>query len=279
MQERADALRPGRFVVLGAFDALIVQAVTELPAFFEEHIAEFLDFLHDARAFARANVQPNARAGLDDGCPGKSMNDVLVPPDGRRERGDFSKDGRMLETYVERNETAQRGTANAGVLRTVDCAVLAIDEGLHFLDEKFCVTVGAAAAELGNGSGRVFANARLGVVHPDDDERSDGARLNAIIRSLADMPVLPGDKGSGAIEKILAVVKIEDGEMTRRLIVVTGRRVNDEIALVAEKARAEFFVFAKLTGTHGAIITRRSFASTCCPEVTRIFTMRPEMGA
>jgi hypothetical protein len=51
------------------------------------------------------------------------------------------------------------------------------------------------------------------------------------------------------------------------------------VALVAEKARAELFVFAELSGTHGAMVNTRSFASTCCPEVTSIFTIRPEIGA
>src|SRR6266567_2984323 len=165
------------------------------------------------------------------------------------------------------------------MLRAGKGAVFAIDEGLHFFDQKFCVAVGAAAAELGNGRGSVFANARLRVVHPNDNQRGHRASLNTMIRSLPDVQVLPGDEGSDAIEEILAVMKIQDGEMARGLVRVSGRRVNDEVALIAEKARAEFFVFAELSGTHGAMVTRRSFASTCCPEVTRTFTMRPEMGA
>src|SRR5216683_4306116 len=91
LQKGAGALGPGGFVVFGAFDALVVQVALELPAFFEEHVAKFFDFLHDARAFARADVQPDAGARLDGGCPSEAMNDVLVPPDRRRERGDFSK--------------------------------------------------------------------------------------------------------------------------------------------------------------------------------------------
>ena len=165
------------------------------------------------------------------------------------------------------------------MLRAGERAIFAVDQGLHLFDEEFCVAIGAATAEFRHVSGSIFANARFRVVHADDDERSDRARLNAMIGGLANVPVLAGNEGSGAIEKILAVVKIENGEMAGGLIGVSGRRVDNEVALVAEKARAEFFVFAELSGTHGAIITRRSFASTCCPEVTRIFTMRPEMGA
>src|SRR6266478_4213903 len=203
----------------------------------------------------------------------------MVPPHRRGERCNLPENARMLEAEVEKNKAAQRGTADAGMLRAGKRAVFAIDEGLHFFDEEFGVAVGAAATEFGDVSGSVFANASFGVVHADDDQRGDRARLNALIGGLADAPVLPGDEGSGAIEKILAVMKIEDGKMARGLIGVAGRSVNDEVALIAEKARAELFVFAELSRTHGAMATRRSLASTCWPEVTKIFTMRPEMGA
>src|SRR6267378_7555234 len=158
------------------------------------------------------------------------------------------------------------------MLRAGERAVFAIDERLHLFDEKFCVAVGAASAEFGDVGGGVFADARFGVVHADDDQRGDNAGLNAIIRGLADVPILTRDEGSRTIEKILAVVKIEDGKMARGLLGVAGRSVDDEVALVAEKARAKLFVFAELSGTHGAMVTRRSFASTCCPEVTSSFT-------
>src|SRR6266478_5564340 len=113
------------------------------------------------------------------------------------------------------------------MLRAGKRAVFAIDEGLHFFDKEFCVAVGAAAAEFGDVSGSVFANASFGVVHADDDQRSDNAGQNAIVRGLADVPVLPGDEGSGAIEKILAVMKIEDGETAAWLARVAGGSVDD----------------------------------------------------
>ena len=81
-----------------------------------------------------------------------------------------------------------------------------------------------------------------------------------MIRGLADVPILAGDEGSGAIKKILAVVKIEDGKITTGLPVISGRSVDDEVAPIAEKARAKFLVFAKLSGTHGAMITRGTLA-------------------
>src|ERR1700687_2343008 len=279
LQKRSDAPRPSRFVVLRAIDTLVVQVAAWLPAFFEEHVAELLDIVHDARAFACTDVQPDARAGLDSCCPGKTVDDELIPPDGRGERGDFPKHARMLEPQIEGTRPPRRGAPGAGVLRAGERAVFAIDEGFHFFNQKLCIAVGAAAAEFRNVGGSVFANARLRVVHPHDDQRCNRARLNAMVRALPDAPVLPGDEGGAATEEILAVMKREDGEMAPGLVGVSGRRINDEAALIAEKARAELFVFAELSGTHGAMVTRRSFASTCCPEVTSSFMMRPEIGA
>ena len=165
------------------------------------------------------------------------------------------------------------------MLRAGERAVFAVDERLHFFDQKFCIAVGAAAPQLRDLGGSVFPNSRFGVVHPDDDQRSDHASLNVLIRGLPDVPVLARDKGSGSIEEILAIMKIEDRKMAPGPVSISGRRVNDEVALIAKKARAELFVFAELSRTHGAIVTRRSFASTCCPEVTSSFTTLPEIGA
>src|SRR6266853_3941963 len=106
----------------------------------------------------------------------------MVPPHRRGERCNLPENVRMLEAEVEGNEAAQRGTANACMLRAGERAVFAIDEGLHFFNKEFCIAVGAAATEFGDMGGSVFANARLGVVHPDDDQRGDYASLNAIIR-------------------------------------------------------------------------------------------------
>src|SRR5258708_3955847 len=65
LEERADALRPGEFVVLRAFNDLVMQIVAKLPAFFEQHIAKLLDLRNNARTFAGADVQPDARPRFD----------------------------------------------------------------------------------------------------------------------------------------------------------------------------------------------------------------------
>ena len=158
-------------------------------------------------------------------------------------------------------------------------AVFAVDERPNFFQQKFRVTIRAAAAESGHMGRSVFANARSRVVHADDDERLDLARMDAKIRRLPDVPVLSRNERRGAIEKVLAVMKIEDGKMARRLLRVSRGRVDDKVALIAKEARAKLFVFAELSGTHGTMVTKRSFASTCWPGVTCRFTMRPAMGA
>jgi len=86
LQEWTGRASPGCFVVLCALDALVMQVLPELPAFFEKHVTKFLDVAHDARAFTRADVQPDARSKLDRGHLSKAVNDKLVPPYGRRER-------------------------------------------------------------------------------------------------------------------------------------------------------------------------------------------------
>jgi sulfite reductase beta subunit-like hemoprotein len=48
----------------------------------------------------------------------------------------------------------------------------------------------------------------------------------------------------------LSVVEIEDGKAAIGLLVVAGREIDDEVALIAKEARAKGVVFAELTVTH-----------------------------
>src|SRR5260370_1995125 len=116
LEERADALRPGSFVVLRAFDDLVMQILSELPAFCEKHVAEFFDLRHDARTFARADIQPDARARLDHCSARKAVNYLVVPPHRWGERRNLPEDARMLESKIKRNEATERRAADAGVL-------------------------------------------------------------------------------------------------------------------------------------------------------------------
>ena len=111
-----------------------------------------------------------------------------------------------------------------------------MDERHYFLNEKFCVAVGAAATEARRFSGRVFINADSSdVVNSNDDERLDGAGENEIVGGVADVPIHAGDEGGGAIEKILAVVHVQNRKAAFGLLVIPRRKINDEIALIAEE--------------------------------------------
>ena len=96
MQKGSDARGPGRFIMLGAFDELVVKVDAQTPAFLQENVAELLDVLNDARAFFGADVQPDARARLDGRGGGEAMNDALIPPNGRRKSREASKNVRKL---------------------------------------------------------------------------------------------------------------------------------------------------------------------------------------
>jgi hypothetical protein len=66
-------------------------------------------------------------------------------------------------------------------------------------------------------------------------------------------------------------VKIEDGKATVGLFVVAGRKIDDEVALVAEEARAKIIVFAKLAVAHGMSL---SLAEITMDAVNVTFTGR-----
>src|ERR1700740_203473 len=84
LQEGADALRPGGFVVLCAFDALVMQIPFGLPALADEYVAEALDIVHNTRPFASADIQPDPRKRARGRGGGKSQDDPFVPPYRRR---------------------------------------------------------------------------------------------------------------------------------------------------------------------------------------------------
>src|SRR5260370_7349834 len=144
--------------------------------------------------------------------------------------------------------------------------VLVVNERDDFLHKKFRVAVGAPAAEARRFGGRVFVDARFPeVVNSDDDERLHGGAENEVVGGLADVPVHAGNEGGGAVEKILAIVQVKNREAPPRLLAIAGRKIHDEVALVAQEARAELFMLVEVGRHHGRRITSRSLASTCWP--------------
>src|SRR5207245_10617829 len=99
----------------------------------------------------------------------------------------------MLESQVKRHKSAQRRAADSGVLRSGKRPIFAFHKRLHFLDEKFCVTISAPAAQHWHIRERIFADSRFRVVRADDDDRLDGASVDALVARLLDVPAWPQD--------------------------------------------------------------------------------------
>src|SRR5882672_182674 len=280
LEEGAHALSPRGFIVFRALDALVIKVVTELPAFVEERVAQHFHVIHNARAFARANVEPDARARFGHAGLRESHDDAVIPPDRGRESGNFSERFRHTKAEIEADETAERGAANSGAPGATFDTICGLNEGHQFIEEKFSVTIGATAAESGHARRGVFANAGFTrVVDADDDHGFCPASENGRIRGIPNMPIHSGNIGRATVEKILAIMQIEDGKMALRLVVVAWGKVNNDAARVAQVPRRKLVVFAKLSSAHGAIVTSRSLASTLCPGATSNFTTRPAMGA
>src|SRR5437660_9492977 len=117
LEERPHALGPGRFVVFGAFDALVMQVLAEPPAFLHQRVAQHFYVVHNARAFARADVEPDVRARFRHAGMCETDYDAMVPPNGGRQGRDLSKDFRHAETEIEADEAAERRTANSSAGR------------------------------------------------------------------------------------------------------------------------------------------------------------------
>src|ERR1700737_978165 len=107
-----------------ARDALIVKRLFQPPALFHQYVAEFFDVIDDAWAFVGADIQPDARQRFDEGALRKTQNNALIPPQGGGERCNFSKTFGQAEPEVERNQPAERGPANASILRSLRNAII-----------------------------------------------------------------------------------------------------------------------------------------------------------
>jgi len=99
------------------------------------------------------------------------------------------------------------------------------------------------------------------------------------IRAWAHVPVLPLNKRSRAVKKILPIVQVKNRKTAVRLFVVSRREIHHQASLVTQELGTEIFVSAELSVAQGVIVTSRSLASTFCPGATRSFVTRPETGA
>ena len=80
---------------------------------------------------------------------------------------------------------------------------------------------------------------RSAVVDGHDDERLDAPLLDQPLRGLVGLPLLPGQEGGGAVEDVLPVVHVQDGEAALGLVLVHRGQVDPDPSLEPEDLGVE----------------------------------------
>lgn len=115
-----------------------------------------------------------------------------------------------------------------------------VDEGFEFLDEEAAVAAAFAAAAPGiAGVGVLGHAADAGVGDADEDDGFDFVGAGEGVGSGVGLPGAMGDEGGAAVDEVLAVVEIEDGEAALGVGEIGFGEVGDDVAAVGEEAGAE----------------------------------------
>ena len=211
------SVAPGVLVVSGAGDALVAEVEAGAPAEGFEDMEEVVGVVEMAQALLHADVEPDAegRAGRDglEQRRDERQDAAFLPPKRGREDGELVEGGWVPQAEVERDEAAERGASEAGVLGLGAGAVGAVEEWLDLFEEEAAVAVALAAAVAWVGGGGVLGHAaKAGVGDADEDEGLDEAPVDEAIGGGVRPPGMAGDEGGAVVEEVLAVVEIEDGE-------------------------------------------------------------------
>jgi hypothetical protein len=278
LEDAVEARGPGVFVVESAGDAEVVEVDVVAPAALEEAAVEGVGVAEMAEAFGGAHIQPDAgmrevgrlgsEARTDAG--GARWNTAaeplehaaVVPPDAGREDGEAAEDLRVLEAEGERDEAAEGAAAEAGVRGAIEQAEALGDEGQEFLDEEAAVELAFAAAAHGVAGGCVLGHAAdAGVVDADEDEGLDAAFASEAVGGGVGAPGAAGKVRGAGVEEVLAVVKVEDGEVAAGIGGVGLGEVDADAAGfgVGQEARVEqeglvAGIVVELTGSGGRIL-------------------------
>jgi len=226
----------------------IRQILAQRPAFLHERIAQQPGIGHRLLTLAKTGVEPDPLRQLARKCLDFLQDDAIIPPDGRREHGQFSKRRRILEPEMHRQQSAERRAADRGVGRAGKGLVGLVDERLEILDEHPAVIVGPAALPiLGSGGRRVFVDAMVArVIDADDDDRLDASGENELLRRLVDVPLF-AERGR-LIEYVLPVVQIEHGIAIGGGLIVARRQVHHDRAVMLEVSRVKILVGSNIPG-------------------------------
>ena len=160
---------------------------------------------------------------------------AVVPPDGGAEDGEFAEDLRVLKAEVEGDEASERGAAEGGVVGTWEGAVGAIEEGFDLVDQEAAVSVAFAACHAEVAGGGVLRHAaEAGVGDADEDDGFDFVGGQEGVSGGMGPPGASGDVGEAAVEEVLAVVEVEDGEAAGGVFVVGGGKVDGDVRVFGD---------------------------------------------
>ena len=160
---------------------------------------------------------------------------LVVPPDAGGEHGELAEPGGVAQAEIERDQSAKRGTAQAGRFTIGADAVLRGDPGQDFAGEGHAVLRGLASAHAPVAFMGVFGETAVaGIVDADDNEGLDFAGFNGGVGVFADFPGAAGEERGARVEEVLAILQVEDGVGAFGLLVVAGGEIDDQVALVRQ---------------------------------------------
>jgi len=219
-----------------------------MPAALEEAAVEEIGVAEVAEAFAGAHVEPDAEAGFGAGAADAVEDGALVPPDAGAHDGGLAEDVGVVEGEGEGDEAAERGATDGGVFGAGEGAEVEVDEGFELLDEEAAVAGAFAAAAPGVAGGGVLGHAAdAGVGDADEDDGLDLVGGGEGVGGGVSLPGAAGNEGGAGVNEVLAVVKIEDGEVTGGFGEVGLGEPDGDVAAAGEEAGAEVLE-AEITG-------------------------------
>lgn len=210
------------------------------PATLEEAAVEEVGIAEVAEAFGGSHVEPDAEVGFGAGTSDAVEDGSAVPPDAGGEDGDFAEDVGVVEGDGEGDEATEGGASDGGVGGVGEGAEGVVDEGLELVDEEAAVaaTVTSVTARVA-GMGVFCHPPNAGVVDADEEDGFDLVGAGEGVGGGIGLPGAVRDEGGSAVDEVLAVVEIEDGEAAKGLGEVGLGEVDDDVSTGGEEAGAE----------------------------------------
>ncbi len=239
-EDVAEAVGPGVLVVDCADVFEVGEVDSGLPSALEEEAVELVGIADVASAFGGAHVEPDVerRAGLDAVDEGEDA--AVIPPEGGRHDGEVAEDFGVFEAEEEGDEAAEGGAAEGGVGCGGQGAVGGVDEGFELFDEESAVEWTIAATHFVVAGGGVLGHAaEAGVGDADEDDGLDAVGECEFVGGGLGAPGAAGDVGGVAVEEVLAVVKVEDGEAKVGFGEVLGGEIDGDGAVVGKDGGVE----------------------------------------